>query len=126
MICKSAGLYLRQTIKNFEMEITPAKPRVLACGHITISLKKSEVDVSDIEKTAKKMGFIEQTSRHISIIAGKTEDEIYKILNELEPDKRKKLFSQIKKMSVNLTGVLWPKKSLITSKNAAHLAARAN
>lgn len=80
------------------MKIKPSLPKISPNGHCTIKLKKAEVDISDIEETARKMKFSKQTSRHISVIAGRTEDALYKILSRLNVEERKKLVSQIESL----------------------------
>lgn len=81
------------------MKIKPAKPELFPNGHCQIRLKKSEVDISDIKAFAQKMGFIEQTSRHITIIGDQTEDKINSMLGQLgSKQEKEKLLSKIEKI----------------------------
>lgn len=81
------------------MKIKPSKPTLFPDGRASIYLKKSEVDISDVVTFAREHDFVEQTSRHITVIGGRTEDSIGVMLNESESlGGREVLINKIKKL----------------------------
>jgi len=85
-VCKDCILEL------MKKTIHPQNPAFYKDYYLGIGLTKEQVDISDVEKIARKKGFREQNHRHITILNEKT---FLPLFNKFDKSKQKKILHEI-------------------------------